>query len=230
MMAVFTAEMYAWEALLVARDIHLSHNNAGCVQHMEVERKRSAETLKLANGAAAEERERVAALETKLSTLEKRLQEERVSVVLSVCHCYAMHNHASLFRRQQGRLDTGDVHFLCELCGLHTSTVLMIIQLHTCQHIPVCMLIHVNVWPQDAKAKLQRQLSTASKVEADLRSQLSRSEAARQEQERRLEGAASQVAAMRSELTMLNSRLAARDEQLLKHVEVRSNSSVLVEV
>ena len=76
---------------------------------------------------------------------------------------------------------------------------------------------------QARHTKTQHQLQVASKQEQEVRLMLQRSDAQRQEQERRLETASSQVAGMRAELQTLNARLAARDQQLLKHVEVRTH-------
>eukprot|EP00798_Chlamydomonas_sp_ICE-L_P029415 gene29415-5765_t len=71
----------------------------------------------------------------------------------------------------------------------------------------------------NVSTRLQAQLQAASQVEAELRNSLQRSEAHREEQERRLEMASALVSDMRAELQTMNARLAARDHQLLKHVE-----------
>ncbi|KAG2436403.1 hypothetical protein HXX76_006707 [Chlamydomonas incerta] len=66
---------------------------------------------------------------------------------------------------------------------------------------------------------LHKQLREAQRQEQALLEKLGTSEGARQQQEMRLEAAAEQVSAMRSELQLLNAKLAARDKQLLQHVK-----------
>ncbi|GLC75427.1 hypothetical protein PLESTF_001635600 [Pleodorina starrii] len=66
---------------------------------------------------------------------------------------------------------------------------------------------------------LHKQLRDAQRQEQALMEKLGSSESARQQQEMRLEAAAEQVSAMRNELQLLNAKLAARDKQLLKHVQ-----------
>lgn len=94
------------------------------------------------------------------------------------------------------------------------------------RHIIVLYCTHANPLiilsqAQEAKSKLQRHLASAQKAASDARNDLTKSETSRAEQEQRLEAASAQVASMRAELVALNARLAARDQQLLKHVEVR---------
>ena len=83
---------------------------------------------------------------------------------------------------------------------------------------------------QDQRAKLSRQLKEAQRQEEALLDKVHGSESARQEQELRLEAASEQVAAMRGELQLLQAKLAARDQQLLRHVkEVRAASTPRVQ-
>ncbi|GLI59117.1 hypothetical protein VaNZ11_000948 [Volvox africanus] len=72
---------------------------------------------------------------------------------------------------------------------------------------------------KDHASTLHKQLRDAQRQEQALMEKLGASEGARQQQEMRLEAAAEQVAAMRNELQLLNAKLAARDKQLLKHVQ-----------
>ncbi|EFJ42063.1 hypothetical protein VOLCADRAFT_97975 [Volvox carteri f. nagariensis] len=72
---------------------------------------------------------------------------------------------------------------------------------------------------QEHASTLHKQLRDAQRQEQALMEKLGSSEGARQQQEMRLEAAAEQVAAMRNELQLLNAKLAARDKQLLKHVQ-----------
>ena len=73
---------------------------------------------------------------------------------------------------------------------------------------------------QDANAKLNRQLEAAKKQEQELRTQLLSLESRRADQERLLEGASSQIDGLRREVQLLTARQAARDQKLLRHVEV----------
>ena len=76
------------------------------------------------------------------------------------------------------------------------------------------------MFPQDANAKLSRQIESAKKQEKESRAQLQALQEARGAQDRLLEGASGQIDGLRREIKALSARQAARDQQLLQHVEV----------